>query len=166
MTTIFVEASMIRCITSRWMGVGCGEHGVKRGHDRHFEARQELDDIAAGLTTENPVLVLKGNDVEACIVQELGGLNIVADHFVANLEAHSRRIVVGATRVRHGDDAGLEVRASCRDRPMKIMGKGSNSAATRKMIADERHTLKQFHFVVSRRLFVEAALARVREVGT
>ena len=118
--------------------------------------------LPPGVTTENPVLVLKAHDVEACIVQELGRLHIVADHFVANLEAHGRGIVIGATRVRHGNDAGLEIRASCCDRPMKIMSKGRDSAATRKMIADERHTLKQFHFVVSRRLSVEAALARVR----
>ena len=122
--------------------------------------------LPPGLAAENPVFVLKGNDVEARIVQELGRPHIVADHFVANLEAHSRGIVVGATRVRHGDDAGLEIRARRRDRPMQIVSKGSDSAATRKMIADERHTLKQLHFVVSRRLFVEAALARVREVGT
>ena len=42
-----------------------GEHGVKGRDDRHFEPRQQLDDIAAGLAAENSVLVLKGNDVEA-----------------------------------------------------------------------------------------------------
>ena len=138
---------------------------MKRGHDRHFEAGQELDDVAPGLATENPVLVLQGNDVEACIVQDLGRPNIVVDHFVADLEAHGRGVVMAATRVRHGDDASLEIRASGRDRPMKIVRKGSDSATTRKMIANERHTLKQFHFVVSRRPFVEAAFARVRGVG-
>ena len=49
---------------------------------------------------------------------------------------------------------------------MKIMGKGSNSAAARKMIADERHTLKWSHLVVSRRPFVGTVFARVSEVGT
>jgi hypothetical protein len=49
---------------------------------------------------------------------------------------------------------------------MKIMSKGRYPAATRKMIANERHTLKHFHFVVSRRLLVEAAFARVGECGT
>jgi len=143
-----------------------GKHGVKCGHDRHIEAGQELDDVAPGLATENPVLMLKGNGVEGCIVQELGRPSVVADHFVADLEAHSRGIVVGATRVRHGDDASPEVRALCRDRQMQIVSKGSDPASTRKMIADERHTLKQLHFAISRRLLVEAVLARGRGVGS
>src|ERR1700693_3242541 len=46
------------------------------------------------------------------------------------------------------------------------MGKGSNSAATRKMIADEGHTLKCSHLVVSRRPFVGTVFVRVSEVGT
>src|SRR5207344_1636268 len=107
------------------------------GHDRHIEAGQEPDDAAPGLATENPVLMLKGNGVEACIVQELGRPSVVADHFVADLEAHSRGIVVGATRVRDGDDASPEMRALCRDRQMQIVSKGSDPAPTRKMIADE-----------------------------
>ena len=49
---------------------------------------------------------------------------------------------------------------------MKIMGKGSDPAAARKMIADERNTPKRFHLVVSRRPFFGAAFDRVREVGT
>jgi hypothetical protein len=48
---------------------------------------------------------------------------------------------------------------------MKIMSKGRYPAATREMIADERHTRKHFHFVVSRAL-VEAGFARVGEGGT
>jgi hypothetical protein len=41
---------------------------------------------------------------------------------------------------------------------MKIVGKGGDAAPTRKIIADEGHTLKQFHSVVSRSLFVEGRL--------
>jgi hypothetical protein len=45
----------------------------------------------------------------------------------------------------HCDDAGLEIRASGRDRSMKIVGEGRNSAAAWKMVADKSHTLKRFH---------------------
>src|SRR6266542_3252477 len=122
---------------------------MKRGHDRHFEARQQLDDISAGLTAENSVFVLEGNNVEFPIVEKLGCLAVVADRLVVNLETHSPGIVVGAARIRHGDDAGLEIRASCGDSPMKIMGKGGDSATAREVIADEGHTLERFHLVVS-----------------
>ena len=48
---------------------GCrfGEDRVKRSDNRHFEVRQELDDIAAGLPAENAVFVLKGNNVESAL---------------------------------------------------------------------------------------------------
>ena len=47
-----------------------------------------------------------------CVVQEFGRLNIVVDRLVVDLEAHGRRIVIGAAGVRHGDDAGLQIRAA------------------------------------------------------
>ena len=48
-----------------------GEHRVKCRDDRHFEARQELDDIAAGLAAENSVFVLKGDNVEVAHCSEI-----------------------------------------------------------------------------------------------
>ena len=65
------------------------EHCVERGHDRHFETGQELEDVASGLTAEDTVLMLKAGHVEAGIVQALGRVDIVAAHLVADLEAHS-----------------------------------------------------------------------------
>ena len=143
-----------------------GEHRVQCRDDRHFESRQELDDIAAGLAAENPVFVLKRNNVESCAVQELGRLDIIADRFVVNLEAHSRRIVIGAVRIRHSDDAGLKIRPGGRDRPVKILGKCRDAAQARKIVPDEGHALKRFHLIVSRRPLFGAAFSCVREVGT
>ena len=142
------------------------EHGVERGHDRHFQARQQLDDIAAGLAAENPVLVLEARDVVAGAVQELGRPHVVTDHVVADLEADGGGIRIATTGVRHGDDAGLEVRPGRGHRPMQVVGEGRDPATTRKVIADERHTLEQIHLVVSKRLSVEATVARVEVVGT
>ena len=122
-----------------------GQDRMKRRDDRHFQARQELDDIPAGLPAEDSILVLQANDVKALVVQKLGGLNVFADDVVVDLQAHRRRIVVAAARVRHGDDAGFQLRAIERNRPMKIMGEGRDAAAARQMIADERNTLERTH---------------------
>ena len=118
------------------------EHRVKRRDDRHFEAREELDDIAAGLAAENSVFVLKADDVEARSVQEFGGADIVVDRLFADLEADARRIVVGLIEDRSLRRRGLETRARRRDRLMKIMGECRDAAAARKMIADEGDPLK------------------------
>jgi hypothetical protein len=89
--------------------------------------------------------VLKGDNVETCIVQKLGTLSIFVDHFFANLKAYRRRIIIATTGVRHGKDAGFHIRARHRDRPMKIMGKGSDSATTRKVIANECNAVELTH---------------------
>ena len=50
-----------------------GQHGVERRHDRHGEARQQLEDVAAGFAAENSEFVLQANDVEPAGVQEVCG---------------------------------------------------------------------------------------------
>src|SRR5260370_9157319 len=107
---------------------------MKRRDNGHLETRQEINDIAAGLPAENSVFVLKGDNVETCIVQKVGTLSIFVDHLFANLKAYRRRIIIATTGVRHGDDAGFQFRPRHRDRPMQIMAKGSASATTRKLI--------------------------------
>ena len=62
--TIFAEASKTLRITSCWMERRIGEHRMKCRDDGHFEARYEIDDIAAGLATKNSVFVLKRDNVE------------------------------------------------------------------------------------------------------
>jgi hypothetical protein len=89
--------------------------------------------------------VLKANDVEACIVQKLGSLNILTYRFVVDLKVHIRWVVISVTVVRHCDDASLQIWSSHRDRATKIVGKSSDSAAARKMIANEHNTLDRVH---------------------
>ena len=116
-------------------------------------AVQELDDVSAGLAAENPVLMLKGNNVEPRSVQEIGGFCISIDRLLLDLETHGRRIVIGAAGIVHGSDAGLQPWTRHRNSPMQIMGEGGDAAAPRKMIADERNTtgvvsLSCFHAAV------------------
>jgi hypothetical protein len=116
-------------------------------HDRHGEPLQKLDDVSTGLAAENPILMLKANNVKRRCVQECGSLRIAVDGLVLDLEPHGRRIVIGTAGIVHGNDAGLQVRPGCRNRPMQVVGEGGDTAAAGKMIADERNALKWLHGV-------------------
>ena len=118
---------------------------MKRRDDWHFEPRQKLGNIDAGLATKNPVFVLNANNIVTGVVQEISRLNIVVDIFGRNFKVHSLRIVIGATWICHRYDAGLKIGTRHRNRPMKVMGKGRDAAEPRKMIADECYSLNRFH---------------------
>jgi hypothetical protein len=89
--------------------------------------------------------VLKADNIKLTVVQEFGGFDILVYRIVVNLEAYLSRIVVGVTGVRHDNDTGVQIRAGYRDRLMKIMGEGGDSATARKMIADECNALEPAH---------------------
>ena len=106
---------------------------------------QKLEDVCTSLATENPILVLKANDVELRGIQELCSLRIVLNAFVADLESHGRWIVIGTIGIVHGNHTGLQTGAGGRHRLMQIVGEGGDPATARKMIADERNTMQWFH---------------------
>ena len=125
----------------RWLG----EHRMKGRDHRHVEPRQELDNVAARLPAKNSVFMLKGNNIEAGIVQERGPVHIFVDVLVLDRQAHGARVVVGTTRIRHRYDAGVQIGTRQRHRPMKIVGEGCNAAAARKMVADECYSFNRIH---------------------
>jgi len=85
MTTTFAEASITRRITSTLHTVLGKPTAIQHRDNRHFEARQKLDDVAASITSENPIFMLKRNGVESCAVQEFGSLDIITDPFVVKI---------------------------------------------------------------------------------
>ena len=101
--------------------------------------------MPTGLAAKNPVLVLKGNNVEPRGVQGIGGICVRIDRLLLELETHGRRVVIGAAGIVHGSDASLQSGTSHRYSPMQIMRKGGDAAAPRKVIADERNTTEWFH---------------------
>ena len=124
---------MMRFITSRWIAVGLASTvcsvvttGISRRDNSSIilppASPPKIPYSCCRETTSNPAAV-----------QELGGLNIIVDRFVVNLEAHSRGIVIGAVGLRHGDDTGLQIRSGGRDCSMKIMGECRYAATARKM---------------------------------
>ena len=142
---------MILRITVALWRIRFPEHRVKRRDDRHVEAGEKLDDVAAGLTAEDSVFVLQADRVDTLGVEECRGATIVVDILLADLEPNARRIVIIAPGVGHRDDRGLEVGTSRRDRLMQIVGEGGDSAAARKLVADEGDPARWVHAVVSER---------------
>ena len=84
------------------------QHRVQRRHDRHGEARQQLEDVDAGFAAKNSELVLQAGDVEVAGVQKVCCTNIVLDHVILDLEGDRSGIVIGLTVVGHRHDAGLK----------------------------------------------------------
>ena len=166
MTTTFVDLAIILPMTLRCAGVGAGSTVCSVVTIGMREAFQKLDDVSTGLAAENPILMLKANDVEPRCVQEIGGLRITVDRLVVDLEPHGRRIVIGAARIVHGNDTGLQIRPGCRNRPMQIMGEGGDAAAARKMIADEAQRAGVVSLHCSCVPRQRGRFVRVRDVGT
>src|SRR4029079_5273648 len=82
------------------------EHGMQSRYDRHGELPQELDDWPSSFAAKNPVLVLKGDNIESRSVQRIGGFCISIDCLLLDLEAHSRWIVIRADGVVHSHHPG------------------------------------------------------------
>ena len=87
-----------------------GQNGVKRRDDRHGQAREQRQDVAAGFAAENAEFMLQRDDVELPCIQEVGRTHVVLDLVVVDLKANDGRIVVGVTVIGHRDDRGFHLR--------------------------------------------------------
>ena len=58
------------------VGVGLAQNGVQRGHHRHLQAAQQMQDMASGRAAENSILMLQTDHVDAVEVEEFCGLLI------------------------------------------------------------------------------------------
>ncbi len=52
--------------------VGLTKNRMKSRHHGHFQVLQQAQDMAAGLSSENPVLVLQADDVNVAGIQKVG----------------------------------------------------------------------------------------------
>ena len=53
--------------------IGLTKNCVQSCHQGHFQVLQQAQDMAAGLSSENPVLVLQTNDVNIAGIQKVSG---------------------------------------------------------------------------------------------
>src|SRR5690606_23872112 len=93
-------------------------------------------------------------------VEEFGRLQVVIDHVVAKLNPNGLRVYVGPAGIIHGDDAVIQIRPRLHDGSMEIVGECRDPTAPRRMVADERDTLKSLHS-----LFLCARVSRRHRPG-
>ena len=70
------ESSAISSMTHELVGIGLAQNGVQRGHHRHFQAAQQMQDMASGGAAEDSILVLQAHHIDIVEVQEFRGFLI------------------------------------------------------------------------------------------
>ncbi len=122
-----------------------GQHGVQRRDNRHRQARQQLEDVGAGVAAENSELVLQTDDVEPAGIQEGRGAHIFFDAVIPDLQGDRSGIIIGLTVVGHRHDRGLKIRPRGRYRAFQVGREGCDSAAAWQRIADHRDPAQRRH---------------------
>src|SRR5579872_2552800 len=82
--------------------------------------------------------MLQGNHFAAGHVQDVRRLLILLEIAVFDLQPDGGRVVVALISVRHGNDAGWLMWPQLLDRLLQISREGSDAAAARERIPDER----------------------------
>jgi len=144
MMTIFAEASMIRRVTSCWIGVRLGEHRMKGRDNGHLEARIGDQRYRRRPARRKFRIRVEGRQRRNLNCSKARHPEHIRRSPLRESESYRRRIIIATTGVRHGDDAGFQIGASSRS-PDEDHGKGSDSAATRKVIANECNALELTH---------------------
>ena len=137
------ESSAISSMTITLVRIRLAKDRVQSGHDRHLQAAQQMQDVAAGRTAEDSILVLQADHVDIVEVQELSGFFIRSQVVLGERPSHPRRIVISLFRVVYrqrqqssGSVLGGYGRA-------QVGGKRSNSTLSRQIVPDHRDPARQ-----------------------
>ena len=104
-------------------------------------SRSSVEDVAAGLAAEDPVLVLQRHDVDGVDVQEVRGAPVRGDVALGDLEAHARRVGVALPRRRSSRARSSRLRQLPRDGAREVGRERRDAALPRQVIAEHRDLL-------------------------
>jgi hypothetical protein len=76
------------------IGIRLAKNRVQGCNHGHLQATQKFQDVAAGRSAENSVLMLQANQVNIAEIQEIRGLAIGSQFILRKFEANSGRIAV------------------------------------------------------------------------
>ena len=138
------------------------EHGVQRHDHRHAQGADEIEDVAAVVAAEDPVLVLNRDQAHGAVVHELRGARVIGFDVLPNLELDLRGILVLARRFGDREHHGQRAPVVTGDSRGEIGGEGCNAAAARAVRADERHGNRAIERLPrSEKLLAAGVLARL-----
>ncbi len=120
------------------VGAGLAQNGVQRGHHRHLQSAQQMQDMASGRAAENSILVLQADHVDIVEVQEFRGLLIRGHVILRQRPSHSCGIVISLFRIVHRQRQQPGRAIFSRDGLAQVGGEGGDSTMTRKIIANHR----------------------------
>ena len=119
------------------LGAGILEDGVQGGDDRHAQVAQQTDDMAAGRTAEDAVLVLEADDIGIGEIEEIGRSQVGVELLLLDFEADFGRVVVTLRNVVDGHDETIGPGILGGNRRADVVGESRDAASSRQVIADE-----------------------------
>jgi hypothetical protein len=78
-------------------GVWLAKYRVQSGHHWHLEILQQLQDITAGFTSINPILVLQAHYIDTARIKGVGCCPVRKQVVLGYLKTHARRICIART---------------------------------------------------------------------
>ena len=119
------------------------QNRVQRGHHRHFQAAQQMQNVASGRTAEDSILVLQAHHVDIVEVQEFSRILIGLHIVLGERPSHSLGIVISLFSVvywQRQQSSGSVLGGYGRT---EVGGERSNSTLPRKIISDHRDSARQ-----------------------
>src|SRR5208282_27836 len=108
-------------------------------HHWHFEALQQPQDMAAGLPSKNPILMLQTHQIDIAGIKKVGGGLIGGDIALGYLESHARRVAVPRLRIIYGYHGYSSGAVLSSNRITQICREGRNSTLAREVVPDNRY---------------------------
>ena len=116
---------------------------MQRCHYGHFQATQQVQDMASGRTAEDSILVLQAHHVDIVEVQKFSRFVIGPHVVLGERPSHPRGIVVPLFGVVDWEHQQSSRPVLCGNGAAQISGEGRDSTMSRKVVPDHRDSTRQ-----------------------
>ena len=123
------------------IGVGLAQDRMQGRHDRHPQVPQEAEDMTARTPSEDPIFVLKADDVGIREVQEIGRAAIAVTVLLVDLEPNFGRVVVPFGTIVHRHDEAFRLVELAGHRVIHVVRECGDAALARQVVTDKCNLL-------------------------